>query len=137
MAQLKSDLGPLSDAVTRGIRVAVLARYAAEKIGRDRVIAKSVNFALLYSISNPTLARQIGDRAGPVGAAAVGNDDLVGLLAANLLQRLREAVFFIESRYDDGHAHGAPVDGNRADGRTMVPRRVALSLHALRRLLHR
>ena len=30
MAQLKSDLGPLSDTVTRGIRVEVLARYAAE-----------------------------------------------------------------------------------------------------------
>lgn len=30
MAQLKPDLGPLSDAVTRGIRVEVLSRYAAE-----------------------------------------------------------------------------------------------------------
>jgi len=30
MPQLKSDLGPLSDAVTRGVRVEVLARYAPE-----------------------------------------------------------------------------------------------------------
>ncbi|HLG96007.1 MAG TPA: Co2+/Mg2+ efflux protein ApaG [Bryobacteraceae bacterium] len=30
MAHLKSDLAPLSDAVTRGIRVEVLARYAPE-----------------------------------------------------------------------------------------------------------
>ena len=30
MAELKSDLTPLSDAVTRGIRVEVLSRYAAE-----------------------------------------------------------------------------------------------------------
>jgi len=30
MDSLKSDLGPLSDAVTRGIRVEVLSRYAAE-----------------------------------------------------------------------------------------------------------
>jgi ApaG protein len=30
MPQLKSDLSPLSDAVTRGVRVEVLARYAAE-----------------------------------------------------------------------------------------------------------
>jgi ApaG protein len=30
MEGLKSDLGPLSDAVTRGIRVEVLSRYAAQ-----------------------------------------------------------------------------------------------------------
>ena len=30
MESLKSDLGPLSDAVTRGIRVEVLSRYAAQ-----------------------------------------------------------------------------------------------------------
>jgi ApaG protein len=30
MPQLKSDLGPLSDAVTHGVRVEVLSRYASE-----------------------------------------------------------------------------------------------------------
>jgi hypothetical protein len=50
-----------------------------------------------------------GDLLRGVGAAAVGYDNLVGLLPAHFAKSLLQAVFFIESRYDDGHGHGAPV----------------------------
>src|SRR5665213_264651 len=51
--------------------------------------------------------RDNGDGTSRIGAAAVGDEDLVRPLGAQQPKRLAETAFLIERRQDDGNAHFA------------------------------